>query len=140
MLAENVRNHEFCDNATTKEVEDSYIECRGDMTQVAPRIQQARSRKLEELMKALNIKREMAVVELGKNNWEVVGALDNIILLNNQKYLEECRPRIWAGSKTVPEVPVDHFDEELWDQVELLAENPQEIDSKASIGPLLSSN
>ena len=45
-----------------------------------------------------------------------------------------------TGSKTVPEVPVDHFDEELWDQVKLLAENPQEIDSKASIGPLLSSN
>ena len=130
ILTKDVHTFDLCQTVTSKTVEETYIACHGVVPNVPPIIQDKRRKKLAELVNTFQVTKEVAIAALEDENWDVSAALDHIILLQNQQQLDDCRPYLWAGGMTIPERQPDEIDREIWEQLELLAKNPAEMNNK----------
>ena len=133
ILTKDVRTFDLCHNVTSKIVEENYIACQGVVPSVPSRIQESRRKKLGELIEALHVSEQRAISALDEENWEVSAATDRVILMQNQQQLDECRPYMWSGAMAIPEKQPEEIDGELWEQLLVLAGNPDEVNNKVNL-------
>ena len=133
ILTHDVHKFELCNTVTRETVEENYIACQGVVPNVPTRIQDTRKKKLAELMETFEVSQELAIAALNDENWEVPAALDHMILLQNQQQLDNCIPSLWSGGMTIPERQPDEIDNEILEQLKLLANTPTEMNNKVVI-------
>lgn len=134
ILANDVQQFPLCQTVTPHDVEESYLDCQGDMTNVLQKIQKSRATKLDELVGSLKVKEELAIASLDDTNWEISAAVENIVLTCNQQQIDSYRPHLWRDGMTIPEQdkPGEEIDPTLWQELVLFSGEAKEMDNRVS--------